>query len=123
MNDETIILKGNRKRAILLAFVSALFACLIYFTGKGDTLSFLGIALFGAGFLVCLYSSIPGTVQLRIDHSGIEMKTLLKTMKLSWSDVDEFYIAHTRAGLSRTKMIGIRFSESSTDRQRKYAKS
>lgn len=49
---------------------------------------------------------------LLADRSGIEMKTLFKPMTLSWSDVDEFYIGYTKAGLSRTKMIGIRYSES-----------
>lgn len=112
MDDETIIFTGNRQKAILLTLASALFVLLIYFTGKGDTWSIVGMAFFGLGFLVCLYTLIPGTVQLKIDHAGIEMKTLFKPMKLAWSDVDEFYIGYTKAGLSRTKMIGIRYSES-----------
>jgi hypothetical protein len=111
MNDE-IIFTGNRKKAILLAFASALFVFVIYLTGEGTILSFLGIAFFGVGFLVCLYTLIPGTVQLKVNRSGIEMKTLFKPMKLSWSDVDEFYIGYMRTALSKTKMIGIRYSES-----------
>ena len=112
MDDETIIFTGNRTKAILLAFVSALFVCLIYFTAKGDMFRYLGIAFFGLGFLVFAYTLIPGTIQLRIDQSGIEMKALFKPMKLSWSDVDEFYVGHVRTGLSRTKVIGIKYSES-----------
>jgi hypothetical protein len=55
---------------------------------------------------------IPGTIRLRIDHSGIEMKTMFRPMKLGWNDVDEFYVGQIQAGLSRTKMIGIKFSKS-----------
>lgn len=55
---------------------------------------------------------IPGTIRLKVDRSGIEMKTPSKPMTLAWSDVDEFYVGHVQAGLSRTKMIGIKFSES-----------
>ena len=40
------------------------------------------------------------------------MSTPPKPMKLSWSDVDEFYVGYIRSGLSRTKMIGIRYSKS-----------
>ena len=112
MNDETLIFAGNRKQAILIVLGSALFLCVIFFIGDGSAMSFLGIAFFGLTFLVGLYTALPGTVQLKIDRSGIEMKTLFKPMKLSWTDVDEFYIGYTRSGLSRTKMIGIRFSES-----------
>ena len=112
MNDDTVIFTGNPTKAILLALASALFVCLIYFTGKGETWSFLLMAFFGVGFLVSVYTLIPGTVQLKINSSGIEMKTFFKPMKLSWNDVDEFYVAKMRTGLSRTKMIGIRYSES-----------
>ena len=112
MSDETIVFTGDRKQAILLALASALFVCLIYFTADGGAMRYLGIAFFGAGFLVSLYTLMPGTVQLKVDRSGIEMKTWFKPMKLSWSDVDEFYVGHIRSGLSRTKMIGIKYSES-----------
>lgn len=112
MNDETIIFSGNRKQAILISLVSALLMGLIFLLGTGDTWSIVGIVFFGIGFLACLYTAIPGTVQLKVNHSGIEMKTLFKPMKLSWSDVDEFYVAYIKTGLSRTKTIGIRYSES-----------
>ena len=111
MGDETIIFTGNRKQAALLALGAAVFVFLIYFTGNGDAWTFLGIALFGVGFLVCIYTLIPGTVQLKVHRSGIEMKSLFKPMKLSWNDVEGFYIGYIRTGLSRTKMIGIKFSE------------
>ncbi|HSE22123.1 MAG TPA: suppressor of fused domain protein, partial [Pyrinomonadaceae bacterium] len=111
MSDETIIFTGNRKQAAFLALVAAVFVFLIYFTGNRDAWTILGVAFFGVGFLVCIYNVIPGTVQLKVHRSGIEMKSLFKPMKLSWNDVDEFYVGYTRSGLSRTKMIGIKFSE------------
>ena len=108
MSDETIVFAGNHKQSVLLALVSAAFVCLIYFTGDGSIWTYVGVAFFGLGLLVSLYTLLPGTVRLKIDRSGIEMKTFWKPMKLSWSDVDEFYVAHTPG----TKMIGIKFSES-----------
>ena len=112
MNDETIIFAGNRKKPILVALGSAVFVCLIFFTGKGDTFSFLGIAFFGLGILVSLYSLIPGTIQLKVDRAGVEMKSLFKPLKISWMDVDEFYVGYIRSGFTRTKMISIRYSAS-----------
>jgi hypothetical protein len=69
------------------------------------------------GVLVSIYSLRPGAISLKIDKDGIEMKTLLKPMKLAWSDVKCFYVAQMRTGLTRTKMIGIEFSESYENRR------
>lgn len=112
MSDETIIFRGDPKKAILLMLGSAVFVCLLVFAGNGEAWTYLGIAFFGLGFLVSLYTILPGTVQLKADRSGVEMKTMFKPMKLAWSDVDEFYVGYIRSGLSRTKLIGIKYSKS-----------
>lgn len=112
MNDDTIIIAGDRKQAVLLTLAAAVITYLIYCCIEEQIWRIVGVAFFGLGFVVCLYTILPGTVQLKIDRSGVEMKTLFKPVKLSWSDVDEFYIAYARTGLTSVKMIGIRYSES-----------
>ena len=45
---------------------SGVFVC--YFAGDGEVWTHLGMAFFGIGFLVSLYTLIPGTVQLKVDR-------------------------------------------------------
>lgn len=114
MNNETLIFEGNRKKAVLLLLASAAFVSIgIFLIGKEDAKWILFIiGFFGLCLLVSIYMLIPGTIRLKIDRSGIEMKTLFKPMKLVWSDIDGFYVGKIQVGLSSTKMIGIQFSDS-----------
>ena len=113
MNDEVIVLTGNRKKAVLLLLAStALVAVSVPGALNGEWMGWGGIIFFGLGVLTSIYMLTPNAVRLRIDKDGIEMKTLLKPMKLAWSDVNGFYVARVRTGLARTEMIGIEFSES-----------
>jgi hypothetical protein len=109
MNDETLIFEGNRKKAFLLLLISAGFACAgLFLNPEGEMLGWFAAAFFGLCFLVFVYMLIPGTIRLKVDRSGIEMKTMFKPMKLAWADVDGFYVGRVPG----SKMIGINFSKS-----------
>jgi hypothetical protein len=113
MSDEVIVLTGNKRKAVLLLLVSAALAAVsIVGVLNGKGMGWGGIIFFGLGVLTSSYMLTPNAIRLRIDKDGVEMKTLFKPMKLAWSDVNGFYVAHMRTGLAQTKMIGIEFSES-----------
>lgn len=113
MNDEAIVLTGNKKQAVLLLLASlALVAVSVVSVLNGKMFGWAGIVFFGLGIPFAIYMLTPNAIRMQIDKNGIEMKTLFKPMKLAWSDVNGFYVAQARTGLSRTKMIGIEFSES-----------
>lgn len=108
-----IVLTGNKKQAVLLLLTSlALVAVSVVSVLNGKMFGWAGIVFFGLGILFAIYMLSPNAIRMQIDKNGIEMKTLFKPMKLAWSDVNGFYVAQARTGLSRTKMIGIEFSES-----------
>jgi hypothetical protein len=69
-------------------------------------------------FLVVLYSLLPGKAfKLIVDSSGLEMKSPFKSMKLAWRDVDGFYVGSIQSGLTRTKLVAIKYADS-YDKQR-----
>ena len=113
MNDEVIVLTGNKSKAVLLLLISAAFVAIsIISIVKGKDMGWGGLIFFGLGVLTSIYMLTPNAIRLEINRNGIEMKTLFKPMKLEWSDVNGFYVAHLRTGFSKTKIIGIEFSES-----------
>ena len=113
MDDEVIVLTGNKSKAVLLLLGSAAFVAIgADMVAKGEEMGWWGVIFFGLCFLASLYMLTPNAVRLRIDKNGVEMKTPFKPMKLGWGDVNGFYVAHMRAGLSKTKIIGIEYSES-----------
>jgi hypothetical protein len=115
MDDEVVVLGASKRRAIFLLLASMAFVAGGIFIVVGDphaTGAWLCIAFFGLGIPMSIYMLTPGAGELRIDRHGIEMKTLFKPMKLAWSDVNSFYVGYIRTGVSRTKMIGIEYSDS-----------
>jgi hypothetical protein len=113
MNDEVIVLTGNKSKAVLLLLVSAAFVAIsLVAIINGKQMGWVGVIFFGLCFLVSIYMLTPNAIRLQIDKNGIEMKTFFKPMKLEWSDVNRFYVSYIRTGLARTKMIGIEFSDS-----------
>lgn len=113
MNDEVIVLTGNKTKAVLLLLGSAAFVAICaVMVANGKQMGWGGMIFFGLGVLLSIYMLTPNAFRLQIDQNGIEMKTLFKPMKLAWSDVNGFYVGHIKSGLANTKMIGIEFSES-----------
>jgi hypothetical protein len=113
MDDEVIVLTGNKKKAVLLLLGSAAFVAVgALSVANGKETGWWAVGFFGLCLLVSLYMLTPNAARLRIDKNGVEMKTFFKPMKLAWDDVNGFYVAHMRTGLARTKLIGIEFSES-----------
>ena len=113
MNDEVIVLTGNRSKAVLVLLGSAAFVAIgVAMVANGKAMGWGAIIFFGLGLLTGIYMLTPNANRLQIDKNGIEMKTLFKPMKLEWSDVDSFYVTKIRTGFASTKMIGINFSES-----------
>lgn len=113
MENDVIILAGRKQKWILIGLLSAAFvAGGVEMIRDGDTTGW-GVALFfGLCLLVSVYMLTPNAIRLKIDQDGLEMKTLAKPMKIAWQDVDSFYVATISTGHAKTKMIGIKFSDS-----------
>lgn len=113
MNDEVILLTGSKRKAVLFLVGSLAFVTLgLVGVLNGKNFGWAAIIFFGLGVVYSIYMLMPGTVRMQIDEDGIEMKTPFKPMRLAWTDVNGFYVAELRTGLTKTKMIGIEFSES-----------
>ena len=112
MDDEVIVLTGNKPKAVLLLLGSAAFVVGGAISiANGKDMGWWAVGFFGLCFIVSLFMLTPNAVRLQIDKNGVEMKTFFKPMKLAWGDVNGFYVARMRTGLSTTKLIGINFSE------------
>ena len=113
MDDEVIVLTGNKKQAVLLLLGSAAFVAIgIALVATGNKMGWLCIIFFSLGILTSIFMLTPNATRLQIDKNGIEMKTFFKPVKIEWSDVNGFYVDHIRTGYSKTKVIGIEYSES-----------
>jgi len=109
MNDDVLIFEGNRKKAALLLFLSSGFVILgVFIISKGGWGGWIFIGIFGLGIPVFIFMLRPNSVYLKLDKSGIEMKTTYKPMKLRWADVESFYVGK----IYSTKMIGFTYSSS-----------
>lgn len=115
MDDEVIVLSASKKKAVLLLLGALAFVAggiFVIMTGENVAMGWMCTLFFGLGIPVSIYMLTPGAGELRIDREGIEMKGLFKPMKLAWNDVNGFCVDYVRAGLSRTKVIAIEYSES-----------
>lgn len=113
MNSDQIVLTGNRTKALLLSVVSLAFVVVGFsMVNSGASYGWFVLLFFSLCLLTFLYMLTPGAIKLTIDNNGIEMKSLFKPMKLTWDDIDEFYVGAIRTGYSSTKMICIRYSAS-----------
>jgi hypothetical protein len=115
MDDEVVVLGANKRKAVFLLLASLVFVAAgisMVVSNPHAAIAWICIAFFGLGIPLSIYMLTPGAGELRIDRNGIEMKTLFKPMKLSWSDVNGFYVGRIRTGYTSTKMIGIEYSNS-----------
>jgi len=118
MNDERLIFEGNRiKSAILLLGCAVFLGVGIFFAMDGDRWAIAVIIISAFSFLLVLPSLIPGNLRLTVDSSGVEMKSPLRSMKLAWSDVEEFYVGYVHTGPSTKKLIAIRYSQTCDKQQ------
>jgi len=109
MTDDVVIFKGNRKKAIVMLFASAAFAALgLPLISEGKALGWAMSGFFGLGIPVSIFMIRPNATYLKLDKSGVEMKTMFAPMRLKWTDVESFYISE----MYMTKMIGITYSKS-----------
>lgn len=118
MNDEPIVLTANKSKSVFLLVTSIIFFAIgASMVNDGQSMGWLVTIFFGLGIPVSLYMLMPNAISLRIDKNGVEMKSLFKLMKIEWSEVDRFYVGHINTRTSKTKMIGIEYSESYKNHQ------
>lgn len=106
MNPEKII-KGSRKKALVLLLLSIAFlAAGIWMIGVNPLLGWVSTLFFGLGIPASLVMMRPGTTYLRLDPTGFEMVAMSRRHKLEWTDVSGFELVR----LHGNKMIAIEFS-------------
>jgi hypothetical protein len=111
MDDDVIIIERSKLKSIfILIFSTAAVAYGVQLIAKGQAFGWILAIFCGLATITSIFSLLPGAFRLRVDRNGIEMKTMFKPVKLSWSDVESFYVATIPAGLAKTKMIGIEYS-------------
>jgi hypothetical protein len=112
MSDERLIFEGNRIKSAILLFCCALFLGVgISFAMDGDRWAIVVIMISAFTFLFILPTLIPGNLRLTIDSAGLELKSPLRSMKLAWSDVEEFYVGYVHTGPATSKLIAIKYSQ------------
>jgi hypothetical protein len=118
MSDDRLIFEGNRTKSFILLLGCALFLGVgIFFAMDGDRWAIVVIMISAFAFLYILPTLIPGNMRLTIDSAGVEMKSPLRSMKLAWSDVEEFYVGYVHTGPATSKLIAIKYSQT-CDKQR-----
>ena len=118
MSDERLIFEGNRIKSAILLLVCALFLCVgISFAMDGDRWAIVVIMISAFVFLFILPTLLPGNLRLTIDSAGLELKSPLRSMKLAWSDVEEFYVGYVHTGPATSKLVAIKYSQT-CDKQR-----
>ncbi len=109
MNDDVLIFEGSRKKATLALFLSIGFVVLgLFMISEGKWFGWLTVGFFGLGIPASLFMLGPNGIFLKLDKSGIEMRTAFKPTKLKWADVESFYVGK----IYNNKMIGISYSSS-----------
>lgn len=81
---------SRRKWSLLLLGSAALGAGGGLVIRSGEALGWLPAAFFGACFLVSLIQLLPGAAYLRVGPEGIEFRTLYRTRRLPWADIEGF---------------------------------
>lgn len=115
MDGEVIVLGADKKKAVFMLLAASAFVAVGIFMiirGEDVMVGWMCALFFGLGIPVSIYMLTPGAGELRIDRNGIQMRAIFRPWKLSWSDVNGFYVGHVKTGYSSTKMIGIEYSSS-----------
>jgi len=118
MSDERLIFEGNRIKSAILSLTCALFLGVgIIFAMDGDRWAIVVIMISAVSFLFVWPTLIPGNLRLTIDRAGVELKSPLRSMKLAWSDVEEFYVGYVHTGPATSKLIAIKYSQTCDKRR------
>jgi len=113
MNDERLVFDASRLKTVVLLLGCVMFLCVgILFAQDGDRWAIVVIIISAFGCLILLSMLVPGNMRLTIDSGGFELKGPFSSMKLAWSDVDEFYVGYVHTGPSTSKLIAIKYSQS-----------
>lgn len=81
---------SRRKLLLLLLLSAALCAGGVLAIGAGEAIGWLPALFFGAGFVVFAVQLLPGATCLRVGPWGIEWRTLYRTRRLPWADIEGF---------------------------------
>ncbi len=107
-NMSSLTIDGSKSRAVGLLFIGTGFvAAGVFIALKGDPWGWVGAAFFGLSIPVAILQLVKGS-RLQLDNEGFEVDLGTRPWRLSWSDVDSFYVGRTYGN----KMIGINFSPS-----------
>lgn len=64
-------------------------------------LAWVSILFFGLGVLLLLLNLVPGASFLRLESQDFQVRTLFRTVRVKWSDIDSFSVARP----SRREMV------------------
>lgn len=95
MKSNELILRPKKSNTIFLALVCLGFI-IIGFTimGTDELITWIGIAFFGLGFLVCIIQLIPNSAQLKLTKEGFTTTSLFIGHFTKWEDVKAFKLGH-----------------------------
>lgn len=108
---EVVIIKGSKKRMLLILLFSAVFAVLGFglFSQKHDW--FVGGGSMAFGLLGAVAAGLmmrPNSTFLRLDAAGIEIAVNRRSTRYAWHEIHAFVVGR----ISGAKMIGIQYSAS-----------
>jgi hypothetical protein len=104
----SLTIEGSKSRAVGLLFIGIGFVAAGAFIAlKGDPWGWVCSAFFGLSIPVAILQLVKGS-RLQLDDEGFEVDLGTKPWRLSWSDVESFYVGR----IYGNKMIGINFSPS-----------
>jgi hypothetical protein len=111
--DDPIVLGASKRKAALLFVGSSAFVAIgVFLVVTGESMGWLPLGFFGLCLIVSIVLLVPGSTSLAMDGNGIHMKHMFRLTHIRWSEVDCFYVGFVRTGVSSTKMIGIKYSDS-----------
>ena len=110
--DTQIVIGGGKRRpALALVFFNVSLGFAFGLITRGHAVGWMLVAVSVFALAASVRRLMPGAVWLRIDRTGVEWKYLSKRQRLSWQDVDSFYVSY-QSVFPSMKLIVIRFSKS-----------
>jgi hypothetical protein len=103
------VFPGSRKKA-LIALVCAVALVLVgvFLIRIGEPWGWLMVGFFGLAIPLALLALVLNHTYLKLDRSGVEIRTLWTPRRIKWNEVEAFFVT-TRPG---TRLVGIRFVDS-----------
>lgn len=99
-----LIFGANKTKIFLMLLACIGFVALGFGIKESKPLiGWLCIVFFGLGIPLSITMMLPNGMSLRLDEEGFESRTLIRTTKTKWSDVESFRIDSIRGA----KMIAV----------------